>query len=52
MFKRVFERVFDFGGVLVVTSNSSPEELYLGGLNRSAFSLSSTPCAISVKLSV
>ena len=37
VFKRVFERVFDFGGVLVATSNSSPEELYLGGLNRSAF---------------
>lgn len=37
VFKRVFERVFDFGGVLVATSNSSPEELYLGGINRSAF---------------
>ena len=37
VFKRVFERVFHLGGVLVATSNSAPEELYLGGINRSAF---------------
>ena len=37
VFKRVFERVFHLSGVLVATSNSAPEELYLGGINRSAF---------------
>jgi len=35
--KRVLERVFALGGVLVATSNSAPEDLYEGGINRAAF---------------
>mmetsp|Transcript_39530 Transcript_39530/g.97895 ORF Transcript_39530/g.97895 Transcript_39530/m.97895 type:complete len:522 (+) Transcript_39530:262-1827(+) len=35
--KRIFERIFALGGVLVATSNAAPEELYEGGINRAAF---------------
>ena len=35
--KRLFERVFQLGGVLVATSNAAPEKLYEGGINRAAF---------------
>ena len=37
VFKRVFEKVFDFGGALVATSNAAPDALYAGGINREAF---------------
>ena len=37
VFKRVFEKVFEYGGVLVATSNAAPAKLYDGGINRGAF---------------
>jgi predicted ATPase len=37
VFKRVFEKVFEYGGVLVATSNAAPAKLYDGGINRAAF---------------
>ena len=37
VFKRVFERVFQLGGVVVATSNTAPEQLYEGGINRDVF---------------
>ena len=37
VFKRVFEKVFELGGALVATSNTAPEALYDGGINRAAF---------------
>ena len=37
VFKRVFERVFQLGGVVVATSNAAPEQLYEGGINRDVF---------------
>ena len=37
VFKRVFEKVFEHGGVLVATSNAAPAKLYDGGINRAAF---------------
>ena len=37
VFKRVFEKVFEYGGALVATSNAAPGKLYDGGINRAAF---------------
>ena len=37
VFKRVFEKVFEHGGVLDATSNAAPAKLYDGGINRGAF---------------
>jgi len=34
---RLFEALFDEGVVIVLTSNRAPDELYVGGLNRSLF---------------
>jgi len=34
---RLFQALFDEGVVLVLTSNRAPDELYVGGLNRSLF---------------
>ena len=37
VFKRLFEKAFDYGGVLVATSNCAPDQLYAGGINRDRF---------------
>jgi cell division protein ZapE len=34
---RLFERLFSFGVVMVLTSNTAPDRLYEGGLNRQLF---------------
>lgn len=34
---RLFERFFEFGMVIVTTSNTAPDDLYRGGLNRPLF---------------
>ena len=35
--RRLFEALFDSGTVVVATSNRSPQDLYLGGINRESF---------------
>ena len=37
VFKRLFERAFDYGGVFVATSNCAPDQLYAGGISRDRF---------------
>ena len=37
VFKRLFEKAFDYGGVLVAASNCAPDQLCAGGINRDRF---------------
>jgi predicted ATPase len=35
--KRLLSAIFESNGVLIATSNRSPDDLYYGGLNRDIF---------------